>query len=119
MDSITNFFSNFVIGQDYINGFVLIGLIVVNIFLGSMDAWINKQFDKEKFIKGIKKGFGITIATLITYNLGQLVPNLLVITSNDVDVNIPTAVGLAITAGVAWYAKEVVVKIKNAIGAKV
>lgn len=114
----TNFFSNFVLGQDYINGLVLIGLICVNIFLGSMDAWINNTWDKEKLIKGIKKGFSISVATLATYVLGGFIPDILVMTVNEVEVSLVTAIGLVITAAIAWYGKEVVIKIKNAIGGK-
>ncbi|HZK27852.1 MAG TPA: hypothetical protein VFD00_10000 [Thermoclostridium sp.] len=118
MDTITNFFGSFVLGQDYINGLVLIGLICVNIFLGSMDAWINNTWDKSKLINGIKKGFSISVATLATYLLGGFIPDVLVMTVNEVEVTLVTAISVAITAGLIWYGKEVVIKIKNAIGGK-
>lgn len=111
----SDFINNFALGQDYINGLVLTGLIIINIFLGSLDAIINNQFDKIKFFKGIKKGFAISLATFLTYILGGLIPNVLVINVNNVDVNITTAIGLTITAGLIWYGKEVLVKIKTAI----
>ena len=58
------------------------------------------------------------MATYITYILGGLNPNILIMTSNDVSINIQTAISLAITGGIIWYGKEVVTKITSLIGSK-
>ncbi|MBR0596963.1 phage holin family protein [Sinanaerobacter chloroacetimidivorans] len=115
MDFIKNLFSFLTTSQDYINGLALIGFIGINIFLGSLDAWINKEFQWMKFQKGIVKGIGIIMATFAAYTIGNLIPNVLVMTVNEVDVNITTAIQLTITAGLIWYGKEIVIKLKNAI----
>ena len=89
----------------------LIILIVVNIVLGSIDAWLTKTFDKEKFKKGILKGFIISLCFIATYFVGYLNPNVIVINMNSVDVDLLSAVTMVITAGYIWYGKEVITKL--------
>ena len=50
MDIILNFFNS--LGQDYVNGLMLTGLICVNILLGSIDALIGKEWNTTKFVRG-------------------------------------------------------------------
>lgn len=97
----------------------LIILIIVNIVLGSIDAWLNKAFDKEKFKKGILKGFIISLCFVATYFVGYLNPDVIVVNMNGIDVNLLSSVTLVITAGYIWYGKEVITKLATLVKGKI
>lgn len=97
----------------------LIVLIIINIVLGSIDAWLTKTFDKEKFRKGTLKGFIISLCFAATYFVGYLNPNIIVVNMNGVDVDLLSAVTMAITMGYIWYGKEVITKLVALVKGKI
>lgn len=116
MDNFINLFNN--LGQDYIYGLALTALICINVGLGSWNAWLNKTWDREKFIRGFLNGLGIALAVYFTYLVGGLIPDLLVITTTDAEINLQTAISLAMVAGIYHYGKDIVTKIQAGIGGK-
>ena len=90
-------------------GLGLLLLIVVNIVLGSVDAWLSGEFDKPKFRRGIAKGAIVALC----FN-----PAVVAISINGQAVNLLTAVYLVIMAGFLFYAYEVIGKLAGFIKGK-
>lgn len=96
----------------------LLLLIFSNIALGSFNSWFDKSFDKEKMLRGIKKGLVVFLVFVLVYIAGVLVPEIQASIVNGEPVNLTTGVLYIITAGFLWYAKEVLTKISVLIGGK-
>ncbi len=99
-------------------GLGLLLLIVVNIVLGSVDAWLSGEFDKPKFRRGIAKGAIVALCFIVTYLVGWLNPAVVAISINGQAVNLLTAVYLVIMAGFLFYAYEVIGKLAGFIKGK-
>lgn len=99
-------------------GLGLLLLIVVNIILGSVDAWLSGEFDKPKFRRGIAKGAIVAMCFAITYLVGWLNPEVVAISINGQAVNLLTAVYLVIMAGFLFYAYEVIGKLAGFVKGK-
>lgn len=96
----------------------LLILICANVVLGSFNSWFDKSFDKEKMLKGIKKGLVVFLVFVAVYIAGVLVPEIQASIVNGEPVNLTTGVLYIITAGFLWYAKEVLTKLPVLIGGK-
>ena len=90
----------------------LMGLMIINIVLGSVDAIFKKSFDKQRFIQGIIKGVIVTFCFMGTYYIGKLNPDVIVIDVNGQEVNVLTSIYLTILAGFITYAKQVIDKLR-------
>ena len=99
-------------------GLGLLLLIVVNIVLGGVDAWLSGEFDKPKFRRGIAKGAIVALCFIVTYLVGWLNPAVVAISINGQAVNLLTAVYLVIMAGFLFYAYEVIGKLAGFIKGK-
>jgi len=97
----------------------LILLMVSNIFLGSIDAWLNGQFDKKKLIQGVIKAFVVAVSMCLVYIAGLLNMEVITIDINGEVVNLITGVNLILTASAIWYAKEVFTKLATFIKGKI
>jgi uncharacterized membrane protein (DUF485 family) len=102
-------------------GIGLIVLIVINIVLGSLDAWLATPttFDKDKCKKGIIKGAVVALCFIATYGVGYLNPDIMAVNINGIDVNLLIGVTIILSMGYVWYAKEVISKLSKFINAKV
>ena len=99
-------------------GLGLILLILVNIILGSVDAWLSGEFDGPKFRRGVTKGAIVAMCFAITYLVGWLNPDVVAISINGQAVNLLTAVYLVIMAGFLFYAYEVIGKLAGFVKGK-
>lgn len=94
-------------------GIGLLLLILANIALGSINAFIEGTWDSAKFRNGCIKGGVIAAALIAVYFAGWLNPDLLVIENDGQTVNLMTAVHLALLAAFTIYAVDVIAKLKN------
>lgn len=109
---------NFVFDFQMLNlGIALLGFIIINILLGSINGILERKFDKEKFINGIIKGGIVAISFVGVYFIGTLIPDVM-IDINGQEITILMAVNLIVVSGLAWYAKEVLVKLASFVKAK-
>ena len=109
---------NFVFDFQMLNlGIALLGFIIINILLGSMDTLLQKKFDKDKCIMGCIKGAIITASFVGVYFIGTLIPDVM-IDINGQEITILMAVNLIVVSGLAWYAKEVLIKLASFVKAK-
>jgi len=97
----------------------LILLMISNIFLGSIEAWLNGQFDKKKLLQGVIKAFVVAISMCLVYIAGLLNTEVITIDINGEVVNLITGVNLILTGGAIWYAKEVFIKLATFIKGKI
>ena len=100
-------------------GVGLLGLILINIILGSMSAILQKQFDKIKLFQGIIKGIIVTISFIGCVFIGQLNPDILVISAEGQDVNLVTGINILLITAYIWYGKEVFTKLASFVNAKI
>ncbi len=98
-------------------GLGLLGLVLINILLGSIDGFLQKQFDKVKLINGIIKGSIVTVSFIGVYLIGNLVPDI-TIEINGQEMTLLMAINVIILGGFAYYAKEVLTKLASFIGVK-
>jgi len=99
-------------------GVGLMGLIVINILLGSIDSILQRKFDKRKFFNGTIKGLIVSVSFIGVYYVGVLVPNITINISGQ-ELTLVMAVSLLMTAGFSWYAVEVIGKLAKFVNAKV
>ena len=98
-------------------GIGLLGLVLINILLGSIDGFLQKQFDKSKLLNGIIKGGIVTSSFVGIYLIGCLVPDIM-IDINGQEITLLMAVNVIILGGFAYYAKEVLMKLASFINIK-
>jgi len=98
-------------------GIGLLGLILINILLGSINSFLERKFDKEKFINGIIKGSIVIISFVGVYLIGNIVPDV-ILDINEQEVTLLMAINVIILGGFIWYAKEVLQKLASFINAK-
>lgn len=94
-------------------GIGLLGLILINILLGSITSIIEKRFDKAKFIQGLVKGIVVIVSFVGVFAIGVLNPNVLVLSMNGQDVNLITGINLIVLAGYLFYGKQVLTKLSS------
>ena len=92
-------------------GLGLLGLMSINIILGSIDSIFNQSFDKVKFKQGIFKSLIIMLCTIGIYVIGYFNPNVIVINVNGQDVGLLTAIYLMIMGGFVLYGKQCIEKL--------
>ena len=90
----------------------LVLLILANIALGSINAFIDGDWDKVKFKNGCIKSAVIAFALVAVYLAGFLNPDLMVVDVDGQTVNLMTAVTLTMLAAFTAYAVDVIKKLK-------
>jgi len=96
----------------------LLGLIVLNIVLGSVNSFFLKQFDKTKLWQGVFKGIVVSISFICVCFIGQLNPNILLVSVDGKEINLSNATYLLMMSGYLYYGKEVLVKLSSFISGK-
>lgn len=99
-------------------GIGLLGLILINILLGSINSLFSKDFDKTKFYKGFLKGFIVILSFFGTYGIGVINPDVITMNINDVDVNLVTAIHLTVLGAFIAYGKQVIEKLSTFVSLK-
>jgi len=94
-------------------GIGLLLLILANIALGSVNAFIEGTWDSTKFRNGCIKGGAIAAALVAVYLAGWLNPDLFVVEAEGQQVNLMTAVHIALLASFTVYAIDVIKKLKD------
>ena len=102
----------------YLLMIVLPCLIVANILLGAAIAEIEHHFDKDIFVKGLKKGGLIYVSIGILVGVSYYMPELSVDIAGET-FTLYQAVIVALSIVVAKYAVEAVLKLRKALGIKV
>lgn len=97
----------------------LIALILSNILLGSMSAFLNQQFDIKKLRQGLIKGFVVIVSFILVYVAGLLNMDIITVDINGEVVNLIAGINILLSLGALWYAKEVFIKLKNFIVGKI
>ena len=100
-------------------GLALIIVVFMNCLFGSMSAILDGTFDPIVARKGLLKGFIMIIACFGIYGAGTLVPDLMVITLNGVELSLLTALEVAFKSGIVYYGALDVQKIFSLLGIKV
>lgn len=96
----------------------LLGLVCINIILGSITSFFNQQFDKRKFWVGLLKGAIVTVSFVGVCYIGKLTPDIIVINVNGQDVSLYDGTYLLILSSYLWYSKEVLIKLSSFVGGK-
>jgi len=91
----------------------LLGLVCINIILGSITSFFNQQFNKAKFWKGLIKGSVVTLSFIGVCYIGKLTPNIIVINVNNQDVSLYDGTYLLMLSSYLWYSKECLVKLSS------
>lgn len=91
----------------------LLLLIISNIAIGSINAIANKQWNKEKFWKGVIKGAIVIAVCAAMYLAGWLNPDLVVMEINDETMSLLMGINLLLVGGFSCYAAKVIVKLKE------
>lgn len=94
-------------------GVGLLLLVLANIGLGSVSAFIEKTWDWAKFRNGVIKGAIVVAALVAVYYAGYLNPDLLVVEAGGQTVNLMTAINVVLMATFAAYAIDVIKKLKD------
>lgn len=95
---------------------IIIGLVAVmfaNILLGATLAKFKENFKKEVFFKGVFKALCVVSGISLVFLCGYLNPTILAVSINDTNVNLIEALRLIFIAGIVYYGKEDLVKIKD------
>lgn len=96
-------------------GVSLLGLVIINIILGSISSFFQQQFDKVKFIQGIIKGLVVVLCFVGVIEIAQLTPNIFVINIDGKDLSLLNATYLLMLWGYYYYGKQVYVKLVDFI----
>jgi len=99
-------------------GASLLGLVIINIVLGSISSLFQKQFDKVKFWQGVLKGLIVIFCFVGVVFIGRLNPNVIVINVNGQDVSLLTGTYMLMLGSYIFYGKEVLVKLSSFISGK-
>lgn len=91
-------------------------VMLANVIFGSSLAKIKKEFNKKTLLNGIYKVFTIIIGTLLMYLMSYLEPDMLVVSLNDMNLNMKTAIETIISTGVVMYGAMDLKKIAQLIG---
>jgi len=99
-------------------GILLLGLIVIDIILGSVGSFFQKKFDKVKFFQGIAKGLTVSLCACGVIYIASLTPDIIVVNIGGKDTNLLTATQLLIFGGYGKYAVDVIAKLTGFINGK-
>lgn len=99
-------------------GLLLLGLISIDIVLGSVGSFFQKKFDKVKFFQGIAKGFTVSLCACGVIYIASLTPDILVVNIGGQNTNLLNATQLLIFGGYGKYAVDVVSKLTGFINGK-
>jgi hypothetical protein len=99
--------------QILVLGASLLGLVIINIILGSVTGLFQQQFDKVKFFYGILKGIIVTACFIGVCYIGKLTPDIIVINVNGQDVSLYDGTYMLMMGSYVWYGKEVLVKLSG------
>lgn len=103
---------NFIFDTQIVNlGIGLLGLILINILLGSITSIIEKKFDKAKLIQGLIKGTIVIISFIGVFVIGLLNPNVLLVSMNGQELNLVSVINAIVLAGFIFYGKQVLSKL--------
>lgn len=97
----------------------LIALMLSNILLGSMSAFLNQQFDIKKLKQGLIKATVVIVSFILVYVAGLLNMDIITVDVNGEVVNLISGINLLLTMGALWYAKEVFIKLKSFVVGKI
>lgn len=97
----------------------LVLLMVGNILLGSIEAWLNQQFDRKKFLQGVIKAVVVALSLCLVYIAGLLNMEVITVDINGENVNLITGINLVLTLSAGWYAKEFFVKLGKFVISKI
>jgi mannose/fructose/N-acetylgalactosamine-specific phosphotransferase system component IID len=109
---------NLIDQQTLVLGGSLLGLVIINIILGSITSWFKQQFDKAKFWQGLLKGVVVTASFVGVCYIGRLTPNIIVINVNGQDVSLYDGTYLLMLSSYLWYSKECLVKLSSFVSGK-
>jgi small basic protein len=98
-------------------GVGLLGLVLINILLGSINSILERKFDKKIFINGIIKGFIVVVSFIGVYGIG-LINSEIYLDINGQQLTLLMAVNTIVLGGFVFYGKEVMVKLANFVNAK-
>lgn len=104
--------------QILILGMSLLGLVIINIILGSVSSIFQQQFDKAKFFYGILKGLIVTFCFVGVCYIGKLTPDVIVINVNGQDVTLYDGTYMLMLVSYTWYGKEVLIKLSSFVKGK-
>lgn len=91
-------------------------VMLANVIFGSSLAKIKKEFNKKTFFNGIYKAFTIVAGTFFMYLMAYLEPDMLVVSLNDMNLNMKTAIETIISTGIVMYGAMDLKKIAQLIG---
>lgn len=94
-------------------GIGLLLLVIANIGLGSISAFIDKTWDWIKFRNGVIKGAVVVAALVAVYYAGYFNPDLLVVDVGGQTVNLMTAINVVLMATFTTYAVDVLKKLRD------
>lgn len=95
----------------------LLGLILINVLIGSINGFLERKFDKKKFIDGLIKGSVVCVSFVGVYFIGILNPSI-AIEIGDQQLTLLMAVNIVLLSGFGWYGKEVLTKLATFVNAK-
>ena len=96
-------------------GIGLIGLMSINIILGSIDSLFNKSFDKIRLWKGVLKSIVVTLCAMGIYGIGYINPSVIALDIDGQAVNLLTAVSLVVMGAFIFYGKQCIDKLSKII----
>lgn len=96
----------------------LLGLVCINIILGSVTSFFQQEFDKRKFWVGMLKGLIVTLSFVGVCVIGKLTPEIIVINVNGQDVSLYDGTYLLMMGSYVYYGKEVLVKLSGFVQGK-
>jgi hypothetical protein len=94
-------------------GIGLLGLMVINIFLGSIDSIFSKSFDWVKFKLGLLKSFAVAMCTLGLYGVGWLNPDVVAMNVDGQAITLLMAIYMLIMTAFISYAKQCIDKLSK------
>lgn len=109
---------NLIDQQTLLLGGSLLILIMVNIILGSVSGLFKQQFDKKIFWQGLLKGVIIVICFCAVLMVSKLNHDILVVSVNDQNVDLGTAIQMLMTSSYAWYGLEIYKKMTGLLSGK-
>lgn len=94
----------------------LLAFMIANIVFGSVLAEMKSKFDKEAFIKGIKKAVAVALGLSLVYFGGLFIPDLAVVEIGGMSLTVNNALDVIFTAGIVLYAYKALTNVAKLIG---
>lgn len=102
-----------------VNYKLIVGLICVmlaNVLFGSSLAKIKKEFESTTFWNGVYKVIAIVIGAILMCVMAYFTPDILIISINDVNFNMKSAIEMIMTSAIAMYGAMDLKKLAQLIG---